>query len=280
MSRRPPAIDSDAAAPTMSRQAQPPKGLTLIELLVVVAVISVLIAVLVPTMQHARQKVRRLTCQAHLREVAQGWSMYLDDHDERFLTGRNSEINYGGVQGEGAPEYGSDPNRPVDKPVNPYLHLNKVVRSGADVFHCPADAGSRRVKPSSFRHYGTSYMMNHILVGQGRLAVAPHDPCRNVLIQISQRLERLKRSNVRKPSRLLLLGDFGWYASWYFTVPESMAYAWHGDPDYQNMAYLDGHVDYVRIIKGVHTTADYTLVPFEDLQETVVTLQVAASEDG
>jgi len=51
-------------------------GFTLIELLVVVAIIAVLIAILLPALANAREKVKKVTCSANLRSLYQGTMMY------------------------------------------------------------------------------------------------------------------------------------------------------------------------------------------------------------
>jgi hypothetical protein len=39
------------------------------------------------------------------------------------------------------------------------------------------------------------------------------------------------------------------------------------------MAFMDGHVTLLRLRKGLNTTAEYTVVPFKDLQEEMVEKQ-------
>ena len=56
------------------------KGFTLIELLVVVAIIAVLVAVLLPAMQAARNQGLRISCSSNLKQVHTAFRMYLDDN--------------------------------------------------------------------------------------------------------------------------------------------------------------------------------------------------------
>ncbi|MDB5335294.1 MAG: hypothetical protein JWN70_913 [Planctomycetaceae bacterium] len=47
-------------------------GVTLVETLVVMGIVSTLLAVLIPAVQHARQSARRVTCQNNLRQIVLG----------------------------------------------------------------------------------------------------------------------------------------------------------------------------------------------------------------
>jgi prepilin-type N-terminal cleavage/methylation domain-containing protein/prepilin-type processing-associated H-X9-DG protein len=59
-------------------------GFTLIELLVSVSIITLLAAILVPAVMHARATARRTACQSNLRQWAQAAQLYADAHEGRL----------------------------------------------------------------------------------------------------------------------------------------------------------------------------------------------------
>jgi prepilin-type N-terminal cleavage/methylation domain-containing protein len=69
-------------------------GFTLIELLVVIAIIALLVALLVPSLQSARELSRRTVCMTHLKSVGIGNNMYIQDNTDivppRYLIYRSS----------------------------------------------------------------------------------------------------------------------------------------------------------------------------------------------
>jgi len=56
------------------------KGFTLIELLVVIAIIALLMAILIPTLNRAREQGKRAACLHNLKQLTLAWIMYADDN--------------------------------------------------------------------------------------------------------------------------------------------------------------------------------------------------------
>ncbi len=75
------------------------KGFTLIELLVVIAIIAILMAILMPSLQLAREQAQRTVCLHNIGQLSLAWIMYADENDDRIVNGDVGE--YGGLhQGE------------------------------------------------------------------------------------------------------------------------------------------------------------------------------------
>ena len=81
-------------------------GFTLIELLVVIAIIAILTAILMPTLNKAREQGKRAACLNNLRQLQLAWGLYADENDEKIVNGEA----YDGEDGR-APIPTSGPHR-------------------------------------------------------------------------------------------------------------------------------------------------------------------------
>ncbi|MDH4239355.1 MAG: prepilin-type N-terminal cleavage/methylation domain-containing protein [Phycisphaerae bacterium] len=65
-------------------------GFTLVELLVVIAIIALLMAMLLPALERAREQGKRAMCLNNLRQLMIAWNLYADDNDDRIVNGNTS----------------------------------------------------------------------------------------------------------------------------------------------------------------------------------------------
>jgi len=88
------------------------RAFTLIELLVVIAVITLLMAILFPALQHAKRQAKVVVCQSNLRQWGKTLAIYTQDNQGRFPL---NPMGGGGVWIlRGAFISGRDPNQPDD----------------------------------------------------------------------------------------------------------------------------------------------------------------------
>lgn len=111
-----------------------------------------------------------------------------------------------------------------------------------------------------------------MLIGPTRLSARPFDPCVGVVRQVNKRLRNLTRSQIYDESRLILMGDGDWLNSWDFNIRQRIE--WHHQSCSHNVAFMDGHVDFIHIRKGVHTTPRYLVNPFKSLLAQAYACQV------
>jgi prepilin-type N-terminal cleavage/methylation domain-containing protein/prepilin-type processing-associated H-X9-DG protein len=256
-----------------NNNADLPKGFTLIELLVVIAIIAMLLAILFPSLRSARAIAKRLGCGANLKQIAVAWDMFLSDYDERFYQGANVDWTYGGWNGL------LNNDKPDDeipfRPLNKYVDLPGKISSEAKatVYRCPADRGGAygsgyALHEKFYDIYGTSYRTNIFLIGQAKLN--PHNTAvADLIAEINHRLPGLKRDQIDNYSRVVLVGDQGWYYQWQPNIPLNEPWKtqieWHQKDEMYNMVFLDGHVEFLKIIEGYFVTSEYSFLAWRDL---------------
>ncbi len=131
-------------------------GFTLVELLVVVAIISVLVALLLPALNSARDRARTLQCLGQLKSIGGALQMYAGEYNGYITLDYNPEYGWGWVAGDWPGKLG------------PYLGLGRtpsdgfynVVRMMCPVARVKIEA---HMPPAQLYNYHAGYAFNNVL---------------------------------------------------------------------------------------------------------------------
>ena len=121
-----------------------PRAFTLVELLVVIAILALLLGILTPSLQRAREKARLMTCQTRMAQLQRGSTAYANSNRSFFphyaqwlIKGTGNSNSRAWLQ---------------NGTLWPYMQQGEA-------YMCPADDGSRFIPPPNVapRAIGTGY---------------------------------------------------------------------------------------------------------------------------
>ncbi len=245
-------------------------GFTLIELLVVVAIIALLISILLPSLQGAREEAKKAKCLANLKQVGTAMAQYFLETNDWFPWEKRNGLYwlhgfyYGGHPGRPAWWGYSDTtfrDTPNGRPFNQYLYPNlpdydvqptdpqfEKVRDMA-IFECPSDKGGVWMNnpsqdPETFSPHtlywesGTSYDENYHFVTEWALNFPdPNTP--------GWRLHWLQRANAYLKQQLrfwssmfIITYEDAFDSSMWNRIPRR---GWHKKWNKHSFLFLDGH---------------------------------------
>jgi prepilin-type N-terminal cleavage/methylation domain-containing protein len=196
------------------------RAFTLIELMVVVAIITILAALLLPTLNSATSRGRRAMCLNNLKQINVGTHLYAEDN--RNTLPRNLK---GGAASIGVEEL---------KLVRNYVGLTTAPSPRDRLFSCPADTF----------YYTYEDRFSDSLHAKERYGYSSYSLNAGNYNTNFEGVAGMKLPAIRNPAKTLLVLEFAAF----------LPYSWHqfeGRSHYNNsqnmVSFIDGHVSYIKM---------------------------------
>ena len=212
------------------------RAFTLIELLVVIAIIAILMAILMPSLQLAREQAGSIYCRSNIKTLTLAWLMYKDANDGKLVDGNTREYPPSGDNTSWVYIPPNWQNEGVEQKKDcikkgllwPYVKEIKA-------YHCPSDRRQKsQAHRDSYRTYSIAGGMNGVAKTGGWEIL----PC-------------ILYSDIKNPAtKLVFIAECdprGTNLNSWVLRPKSKQWvdpfgAWHRNNG-SNLGFADGHVD-------------------------------------
>lgn len=120
------------------------RAFTLIELLVVIAIVAILLSVLIPALNVAKQQATGAICLSNLNGLSKAWTLYAEDNGGRIVGGGTTRLDPGVTKD---PYYSWVQFPRGDTAISEKLEKERVIQVGKlfpyvesiKAYHCPGD---------------------------------------------------------------------------------------------------------------------------------------------
>jgi len=243
------------------------KAFTLVELLVVIAIIALLLAILMPALQKARDLAKTTVCIAGCKSLSLAWTVYASDNDAKIVSAMTGYSEYGNHFGK-----------------NPLLCPNPWVDWGGYAFEGPGNK-ERQIKaikqgmlypyvntpdayrcPTSKKFEFICYTIPDLF---GNLRIEGHQTMGGQEVLLTT-------LDIKRPSDRIIFLDEGYVSYGGYTIYYNRAEWWDRPPVRHNkgitLGYADGHSDFYKwrdqrtIDLGLGDSSTYSQPGNEDLQ--------------
>lgn len=158
-------------------RSRPLHGFTLIELLVVIAIISLLVSIMLPSLNRAKELARSVACAANMKSISIASHLYSSEHNSRFVSVDHTTFGAGtpwigysvwATGGQKDAEYFEIAAIENDeRPLYSYL-------ANVEIWKCLSDDSRNTFwtdiglsRPEFYHAYGSSYGFNSLCLGWG-----------------------------------------------------------------------------------------------------------------
>jgi prepilin-type N-terminal cleavage/methylation domain-containing protein/prepilin-type processing-associated H-X9-DG protein len=137
------------AASAKGQKSMKSRAFTLIELLVVIAIIAILMAILMPSLQRAREQAQRVHCVSNTKSLVLAWLMYKDEFDGKLVPAHTLDNPIQWVGQEPATGTWQQKKDSIRRGL-----LFPFTGKSVDIFRCPADRRKpTEARPVAFRTF-------------------------------------------------------------------------------------------------------------------------------